>query len=352
MKGTILYIILFISFALTFGCKYQPEQETKRNIILDTDMSVDDMMSILYFLSCTDIDIKAITIENGISSVDSGAEIALRLLNLTGHTEIPVAKGTGKPLEGNNAFPVQWQPRVGKPFGLELPPHNLKISGLEATALITLLVSAHKNDITILALGPMTNIARVFISKPGLAKNIDQIYVSDGAVNVEGGIYIEHPEINNRAAGWNLWVDARAAGIVFNSGVPVVLIPLDLTSLHGRNPLLLKTNFYNLYKQHVRGTTGECMSALMGEWLESYTYDQQDDNAVKMVPIWDLVASIMFHHPETGTVWQDSHLLIKEGEPEIAGQIVTSDTGTPNVRICLQGNQELLDSLILQTAIK
>jgi len=55
---------------------------------------VDDMMSILYFLSCPDIDIKAITIENGISSVDSGAEMALRLLNLTGHPEIPVAKGT------------------------------------------------------------------------------------------------------------------------------------------------------------------------------------------------------------------------------------------------------------------
>jgi len=283
--------------------------------------------------------------------VDSGAEMALRLLNLTGHPEIPVAKGTGKPLEGNNDFPVQWQPSVGKPFGLELPAHNLKTSGLEATSLITQLVSAHKNDIAILALGPMTNIASVFVSKPGLAENIDQIYVSDGAVNVEGGIYIEYPEINNHVSGWNLWVDARAAGIVFKSGVPVVLIPLDLTSLHGKYPILLKADFVDLYKKQATSLTGKCMSSLMDSWINSYTYDQQEDHTVKMVPIWDLVASIIFHHPETGKVWQESHLLIKEGGPEIAGQIVTFDTKTPNVRICLQGNQKLLDSLLLQTAV-
>jgi len=197
----------------------------------------------------------------------------------------------------------------------------------------------------------MTNIASVFVSKPGLAENIDQIYVSDGAVNVEGGIYIEYPEINNHVSGWNLWVDARAAGIVFKSGVPVVLIPLDLTSLHGKYPILLKADFVDLYKKQATSLTGKCMSSLMDSWINSYTYDQQEDHTVKMVPIWDLVASIIFHHPETGKVWQESHLLIKEGGPEIAGQIVTFDTKTPNVRICLQGNQKLLDSLLLQTAV-
>jgi inosine-uridine nucleoside N-ribohydrolase len=337
---------------IIYDCKIQSEKETGRNIILDVDMSVDDMMSILYFLSCPDINIKAITIENGVSSVNSGAEIALRLLNLTGHPEIPVAKGTGRPLEGNNAFPVQWQPPVDKPFGLELPVHSLKTSGLEASALIKQLVSTYKNDIDILALGPMTNIASVFISDPGSAKNIRQLYVSDGALNVEGGIYIEYPQIKNHVSGWNLWVDARAASIVFNSGVPVILVPLDLTSLHGRNPILLKADFVDLYKQQARSLTGKCLSTLMERWIDSYTYDRQESSTVKMVPVWDLIASVIFHHPETAMVWQDSHLIIKQGKPEVAGKIITVESAMPNVRICLKGNQEMVDSLLLLTAVK
>ena len=352
MKRIVFYLLFLALPAFTPGCKPQPEKETKQNIILDVDTSVDDLLSILYFLSCPDINIKAITIENGVSCIDSGAEIVLRLLSITGHPEIPVAKGTGQPLEGNNAFPKQWQPPVDKPFGLELPAHKLKVSETEATELITHLVSTYKNDITILAFGPMTNIARVFINKPKLAKNINQIYVSDGAVSVEGGIYLECPEINNRVSGWNLWVDARAASIVFSSGSPVVLVPLDLTSLHGRDPLLLKADFYTVYKQQARGMIGDCMTTLMWNWLDSYQYDAQEGSIIKMVPIWDVVASMIYHHPEIGTVWQSSHVQIKEGGPEIAGQIVTLDTGSPNVKICLKGNQVLLDSLLLQTATR
>jgi inosine-uridine nucleoside N-ribohydrolase len=352
MKKLFSFLLVLVIMALMPACKQRPEKETRRNIILDVDTSVDDIMTILYFLSCPDVSIKAITIENGVSCIDSGAEIVLRLLNLTGHNEIPVAKGTAQPLAGDNAFPVEWQPPVDKPFGLELPEHTLKTAGVDAAELITKLAGTYRNNITILALGPMTNIARAFISHPRLAENIDQIYVSDGSVDIEGSIYIEYPEVNNRVAGWNLWVDARAAGIVFNSGAPVVLVPLDLTSLHGVDPLVLKSDFYEIYKRHSGGTIGKSMAVLMENWLTSYVSDQQADSTVKAVPIWDVVAGMIFHHPEIGTAWQDSRVKIQEGADEIAGQIVKLDSGSPNVRICFKGNQALLDSLLLVTAGK
>ncbi len=349
IKFLVLYPALFV-FMLLPSCQSQPEKEAKRNIILDVDMSVDDMMSILYFLSCPDIDIKAITIESGVSTVDSGAEIVLRMLQLTGHPQIPVAKGSGIPLEGDLSFPAAWRPPVNKPFGLELPAHHLKFSDLDAVTLITNLAGEYKNNITFMALGPMTNLARALLRDPKLAGSISQVYVSDGAVDVEGGIYQEWPQVNNRVSGWNLWVDARAASLVFSSGLPIVLVPLDLTALHGRDPLVLTTDFAARYRQAARDTLGRCMAVLMDNWLASYVYNPQGGTVAKGVPIWDVVACMIFHHPEIGTAWQERQVRIVEGAVEKTGQIITVEGGTPNVKVCFRGNQVLLDSLLLRSA--
>jgi inosine-uridine nucleoside N-ribohydrolase len=92
------------------------------------------------------------------------------------------------------------------------------------------------------------------------------------------------------------------------------------------------------------------MAVLMENWLNSYVHDQQEGNTVKMAPIWDVVAGMIYHHPEIGTVWQDSHVKIMADGPESAGQIVVTGSENPNVKICLKGNQVLLDSLLLKTA--
>jgi inosine-uridine nucleoside N-ribohydrolase len=159
MRRIFLYTLLVFPVVFILSCKPQPQKEVKRNIILDVDVSVDDMMTILYFLACPDIDIKAITIESGVSCVDSGAAIVHRLLKMTGRTEIPVASGTGIPIAGNNYFPKEWQPPVDSPFGLELPEYAPEASAPDAVSLIAQLAGTYKDNITILALGPMTNIA-------------------------------------------------------------------------------------------------------------------------------------------------------------------------------------------------
>lgn len=350
MIKPVIFFLVLVFLILQPSCNSKPEKVTQRLVMLDVDVSVDDMMTILYFLACPDVSIKAITIVQGVSGVEEGAEIVLRLLALTGHPEIPVAKGKGKPLKGDNAFPAQWQPPMDHPFGLQLPPHGLSLSRLSAEAMIDSLVTRHPGDITVMALGPMTNLAASLLNNSGLSAKIREIYVSDGAVKVEGGIYREFPAIENRVSGWNLWADARAAETVFQSGTPVVLIPLDLTALHGKDPLILTAHVAAAYRQQATGTIGKSMAVLMDNWLASYVDTQLTDTAVKRAPIWDVVAGMIFHYPAIGVTWHECHADIVQGTDEVAGQIVTSDSGMHNVRVCVAGDQSLLDSLLLVTA--
>jgi inosine-uridine nucleoside N-ribohydrolase len=347
-RGWGIPVIFAVLFLLTAGCRQEPAPEV-RQVILDVDTSVDDLMSILYLLEDSGINICAITIANGVAPADSGLEIVRRLLNLTGHADIPVARGELYPLVGSNSFPLQWQPMVSKPFGLNLPDHPGRAVEDSAAGLMTKMLEKYRGNIDILALGPLTNVARVLLSKPSLAEHVNRILVTDGAVYVEGGIYTEYPAVNNRVAGWNLWVDPRAADVVFASGADVMLVPLDITAMHGRDPLLLTRGLAEQYTLRASGIIGESMADLMNSWVRSYQYMGLPGDSLKGVPVWDLVACMIYRHPGIAMEWQEKSLRVREGDTEVAGQIVIANTG-PVSRIVLKGNQTMLDSLLLETA--
>jgi inosine-uridine nucleoside N-ribohydrolase len=327
------------------------QKQAKRNVILDVDTSGDDLMAILYMLAQPDMDIKAITIVHGVSDVEKGAEIVLRLLALTGRTDIPVVKGADVPMEGKNAFPAKWQPSVDRPFGLELHPHTLKPSAQNADEVISNLLKKYKGDISILALGPLTNIAEAFVKEPALAEYINGIYVSDGAVYVKGAINLEYPAIKNAVAGWNLWVDAKAASVVFGSAAQITLVPLDLTAVHGPHPVLLKSAVVKQYNTRVAGVVGKSLSSIFNNWITYYNADTKISDTGDQAPVWDLVAAEIYCNNEVCTEWQQQNVKIKTGDPDTDGQIVIVMDKKPNVRICLQGNQDLFEESLLKTAV-
>ena len=348
-KYTLLVVTLLFLIAIP-GCNQRPENKEARNVILDVDTSVDDLMAILYLLTCPDIQIKAITITNGVSNVDSGTEIILRLLNLTAHSEIPVAKGATGPLEGNNSFPKEWQPDIDQPFGLQLPAHSLKPLNIPADSLIVQLLKTYPNNINILALGPLTNIALSFTKHPELFPLSIPIYNSDGAINIMGAINLECPEINNTVSGWNQWVDPKAADIVFNSGAPIKLVPLDITALHSNDAILLKEDFVRNFDTIACNPEAKALKILMDNWIESYQSGNQPDSASRTAPVWDLVAALIFHHPEIATEWKDCNVNIAQGTPETDGQILVRESEESLVRIYLKGSQARFDSLFLKAA--
>jgi inosine-uridine nucleoside N-ribohydrolase len=325
------------------------QKQSRRNIILDVDTSGDDLMAILYLLARQDVDIKAITIVHGVSDVEKGTEIVLRVLALAGRTEIPVVKGADKPMEGNNAFPVKWQPSVDHPFGLKLPPHTLRPSGQNAEEVIASLLREFKGNISILALGPLTNIAGVLAKDPVLAGYVNEIVVSDGAVYVKGAINLEYPAIKNTVAGWNLWVDAKAAGLVFGSEARITLVPLDLTAVHGPHPLLLKASTVTQYNNQAKGTVSKSLASVLNNWITYYNADTKIPGTEEQAPVWDLVAAEIFCDTAICTEWQRQIIEIETGDPDTDGQIILVKDRNPNVRICLRGNGDLLEKNLMET---
>jgi pyrimidine-specific ribonucleoside hydrolase len=96
----------------------------------------------------------------------------------------------------------------------------------DAVTLFTSTIQDSPEPVTVLALGPLTNVGAALEATPELVKNIEMIYVMGGAVDVDGS----HVSDENTAAEWNIYCDPHAARLVFESGAPITLVPLDATN--------------------------------------------------------------------------------------------------------------------------
>ena len=199
-------------------------------VIIDTDMALDDWIAILYLLQRPDVDVVAITVTGtGEAHCAPGVKNALALVQLAGETSIPVTCGRETPIEGTHTFPQGWRTRVDDLAGLDLPDSSEAESRQGAVDLLTELISNSSEKITVLTLGPLTNLGEALRAEPGLAQNIEMVYIMGGAVEVPGNMGFTG--IGNEVAEWNIYVDPKATQLVFDSGVPITLVPLDATNL-------------------------------------------------------------------------------------------------------------------------
>jgi len=202
----------------------------RRAVIIDTDAGADDLMAIAFLLSRTDIQVEAITIENGMAHVPAGAKNVLRLLALAGRNDVPVFLGRENPLSGAQEFPEEWRKASDELPGLDLPESSRSADSRSAEdyLLRRFLDAAH--PMQVLALGPLTNLGEVFSHSPRAAHTGRQLVILGGAIGVsgnlgEGGVF----KTENAASEWNFFIDPVAAKIVFSSGIAIRLVPLDAT---------------------------------------------------------------------------------------------------------------------------
>jgi pyrimidine-specific ribonucleoside hydrolase len=202
----------------------------RRAVIIDTDADSEDLMAIAFLLSRPDIHVEAITIVNGMAHVPAGGRNVLRLLALAGRNDIPVFLGRDGPLIGNQEFPAEWRRASDELPGITLPDPKRSAESRDAPdyLLKRLLDAAH--PVQVLALGPLTNLAEVFSHSPRAARTGRQLVILGGAVRVsgdlgDGGSFTTR----NPDAEWNMFIDPAAAKIVFTSGAPIRLVPLDAT---------------------------------------------------------------------------------------------------------------------------
>ncbi len=197
-----------------------------RPVVIDSDMTTDDFMATLFLLNDPDVSVKAITVTGtGWAFCDAGVRAALGLVALTNYGDVPVSCWTDKPLLGDSPVPNDWRTTVEGIDALGLPQGGSP-SDMNAVDLFTSTVQNSPEKVTVLEIGPMTNIGKAFEATPSLVDNIEMIYIMGGAVDAPGSGVSD----DNKTAEWNIYLDPLAARLVFESGAPITLVPLDATN--------------------------------------------------------------------------------------------------------------------------
>jgi purine nucleosidase len=203
---------------------------TPTRIIIDTDPGVDDALTILLTLASPEIQLEALTITQGNVTVEKGTRNALTVLELMKASHIPVAKGTSLPMVARPGSAA----RAGGPLlasdlvhggsGLgeaNLPEPRTKPVIQHAIDYLIERFLAEPGEISLFAIGPLTNIALAIRKEPRLVGAVKEMVIMGGAIR-EGGNITPQAE-------FNIYCDPHAAHVVFHSGIPITLIPLDVT---------------------------------------------------------------------------------------------------------------------------
>lgn len=190
-------------------------------LILDGDYGIDDSLAALFLCHRPDVEILAVGSVHGNATADAAAGNALAVLNLGGRRGIPVAVGAGRPL----AQPVNISSMVHGDDGLgghaaDLPAGGTPVAIPAAQQLVET-VRAHPGECTIVATGPLTNLALAVMLDPEVASLVAGVVVMGGT--------LDHPGNINPYAEANIAHDPEAAQLVFGASWPVTQVGLDVT---------------------------------------------------------------------------------------------------------------------------
>jgi len=204
--------------------------QPRRTLLLDTDVAADDLVAIAFLASSPQVELIAMTVSGtGEAHCAAGVDVVLRLLDRLNAGDIPVACGRETPLAGSHAFPDGWREHVDQGSGLELDPTSRTPASSTAVELISALSTEHP-DLTLLTLGPLTNLGDALLTEPALAGRLGPVFVMGGALHVPGNLVCCGAPEDNSVAEWNVYVDPHAANVVVDSGITPYFVSLDGTN--------------------------------------------------------------------------------------------------------------------------
>ncbi len=194
---------------------------TPRKVIIDTDPGTDDAIALLLAFHSPELALQAITVVAGNVTVERGLENGLKLASLAGRCDVPVARGAAHPLLQPLVTAEFWHGENGL-GNVRLPASRCHADVRFAADLIIQMIHAQPHQITLVTLGPLTNIALAVLQDPSIVPLVARVIVMGGSLS--GGNV-------TAAAEANIHGDPEAAKIVFGAGWPLTMVGLDVAGL-------------------------------------------------------------------------------------------------------------------------
>jgi inosine-uridine nucleoside N-ribohydrolase len=210
--------------------------QAPKRVIIDTDPGTDDALAILLALNSPEFKVEALTVVPGNVVAAQGLENALKLVSLAGRCDVAVAAGAQHPLNQKLITAEYWHGQNGL-ADIELPASKCKADPRFGPDLIIELVHKYPHEITLIPVGPLTNIALAVSKDPSIAGLVKNIVIMGGSI--AGGNV-------NAAAEANIYNDPEAAQIVFNAGWMVTMVGSDV----GEKTLLTRKELAQLQATH------------------------------------------------------------------------------------------------------
>lgn len=227
--GAVLFAFLIFSFAPAAQAKSVVTPAAPKKVIIDTDPGTDDAIAIMLALTSPELDVRALTVVPGNVEAKQGLENALKLASLAGRCDIAIAGGAQHPLFQKLITAQFWHGANGF-ANVDLPPTKCKTDPRFGPDLIIQMIHENPHQITLLPIGPLTNIALALLKDPSIVPLVKEVIIMGGSIS--GGNV-------NAAAEANIYNDPEAAQIVFQAGWPLTMVGLDVgdKTLYGRPQL-------------------------------------------------------------------------------------------------------------------
>ncbi|UFH54302.1 nucleoside hydrolase [Spirosoma sp. KNUC1025] len=283
-----------------------------RLLLMDHDGGIDDLLSLLLILTMQDVELIGVTVTPADCYIEPALESSYKLLQLTGKEQIPLGRGD---YYGINAFPAEWRARPEimnvLPMLINLPKSPDPYTYPSAPELLIDKLSSATDKVTVLLTGPCSNLVLALDKAPHLKDKIAEIVWMAGAFRTSGNVQMYQ---HDGSAEWNVFWDPISSRRLVEYGLPLTLIPLDVTN----HVPVTKTFLATLASQmeHRLSNLAGQLWALTLDTIPSYHYTYF---------MWDILATSYLAIPEQFTI--ETVNAIVSTRPPNAGQTYLDDQG-------------------------
>lgn len=327
-----------ISFFVLASLTSAFAQVAPRRVIIDTDPGTDDAMAIILALNSPEFKVEALTVVPGNVDAHQGLENALKIVSLAGRCDVVVAGGAQHPLNQKLITAQFWHGKNGL-ANVELPASKCKPDPRFGPDLIIEMVHRYPHEITLIPVGPLTNIALAVSKDPSIAFLVKDIVIMGGSIsggNVDG------------AAEANIYNDPEAAQIVFNAGWMVTMVGSDV----GERTLITRKYLAELQSSH--GPQSDFIAKIADFYLT-----RSEKSGYSGAAMYDPLAVGIALDPTLGTL-KEMHVDVETKGEFTRGETVANRMGSnennvlhgdhyeiegvidlkPNARVCLASDAD------------